>query len=59
MYLDLNYTDPTNLSRTVELMSVGYDLKANAMGQKDVCLHAWYQMSGGQGYKSELMASLR
>ena len=76
MYLDLNYTDLTNISRTVQLMSGGFDLVANGMGQKDVCLHAWlvssfvvfpfssicnsrYQMSGGPGYKSELLAALR
>ena len=59
MYLNLNYTDLTNLTRTVQLMSTGFDLAASGMGQKNICLHAWYQMSGGQGCKSELDASLR
>ena len=41
MYLDLNYTDPTNLTRAVQLMSGGYDITKNGMGHKDVCLHGW------------------
>ena len=41
MYLDLNYTDLTNISRTVQLMSGGYNLTGNNMAHKDVCLHGW------------------
>ena len=41
MYLDLNYTDPTNLTRAVQLISSGYDITKNGMGHKDVCLHGW------------------
>ena len=41
MYLDLNYTDLTNFTRKVQLMSGGIDLVAAGMEQRDICLHAW------------------
>ena len=38
MYLNLNYTDHTNLTRTVQLMSTGFDLAASGMGQKNMLI---------------------
>ena len=73
-FLDINYNDPENVTREVQLRSPGLagcleafpfpiesisGIDMEGTDNTTICLQAWYQLKGGPGYPSSLEVSLR
>ena len=73
-FLDINYNDPENVTREVQLRSPGLagcleafpfpiesisGIDMEGTDNTTICLQAWYQLKGGPGYPSSLKVSLR
>ena len=73
-FLDINYTDPENVTSEILLRSPGLagclgvfpftiesisGIDMEGTDNTTICLQAWYQLKGGPGYPSSLKVSLR